>query len=203
MKKRMISLMLSIALVATLVPVDSVKAAEINELEQIESDAVSEFMKDYQIYNVDGKQRVVGNNGTAYDEITYLSVDAVQSLDDEKREAYVDLCDGIASWIEGGYELERAVIAVDNNGDLNWYWSVPVGELGHFQNKLSADLPAVENLWEDTEIQDTINTAAEELDNTETEHVVQGEDTVGIAEQTTETIGGNENAFEPETVVEQ
>ena len=86
MKKRMISLMLSIALVATLVPVDSVKAAEINELEQIESDAVSEFMKDYQIYNVDGKQRVVGNNGTAYDEITYLSVDAVQSLDDEKRE---------------------------------------------------------------------------------------------------------------------
>ena len=128
MKKRLISLMLSAVLVVTLVPVDGVRAAEIDESGKVESDETNEILRDYHIYHVDGKQKVVGNNGTAYDDVTYLSVDAVQSLDEDKRKAYIELCDGMASWIEGGYELERAVIAVDNNGDINWYWSVPVGE---------------------------------------------------------------------------
>ena len=204
MKKRIISLMLSIAVAVTLMPVDSVKAAEINESEHTESDAVSEWMQDYQIYNVGGRSRVVGSNGTAYDEITYLSVDAVQSLDEEKREVYVELCDGIASWIEGGYELERAVIAVDNNGDLNWYWSVPVGELGHFQKNLSADLPVVGDLWEEmsaeteSTIQTETNTDNEEIANTESD--VEKE---SAAKTTTEEQSESESVTETETQSER
>lgn len=203
MKKQIISMMLSMALVVTAMPVETVNASEIvvqeGEVEETtkevqteeaqteethaeetqtveaenttsestevqteifdeESKELDSFAKAFQICTIGEAEKVIGSNGVAYDEVTYLSVDAVRSMDDDKREQYVEICDEISSWVEGGYDLNSAVIALDADGELNVYWSVPTMELSRIQSSMLEDMQAEDS----SEIAEVQNSESEE-----------------------------------------
>ncbi len=69
--------------------------------------------------------KVVGTNGIQYEGVAYLSLQTVSNLPDDVAEAYVEMCDVVASWVESGVGYEDIVISVDKEGNLKLGASVP------------------------------------------------------------------------------
>lgn len=140
------------------------------------------FFNEYNICSIDEADKVIGSNGVAYEEITYLSADAVRSMDDNARKGYIQICDELASWIEGGYTLDSAVIALDSDGDINWYWSVPAMEISRIQGEMIRE--TVLGAENQTETEGLTEPETEESAETETAALTEPETEVLTEEQT-------------------
>lgn len=225
MKKQIISMMLLVALVVTVLPMETVQASEIvvqegetevsaedtqteevkteetqteetqtEEIQTAGSESVTTadtFAKEFHVCTIGETEKVIGSNGVAYDEVTYLSADAVRALDNAERAQYVEICDEIASWIEGGYELNSAVIALDANGDINLYWSIPTMELCSIQNNIIEEL-------QNENVSEVIEDGGEEA--VETQEGTAGEDET--QEEPSEEVGQTETEAESKTEAE-
>lgn len=89
---------------------------------------------DYSRLHVDSNGKAVGSDGVTYDDVAYLSASTVMALDAEVQDDYIMLCDVAAKWAKDG--IEDIVIAVDENGMLNWSCYVPGVLLAETQKEL-------------------------------------------------------------------
>ncbi len=89
---------------------------------------------DYSGFHVNNNGKAVGSDGVTYDDVMYLSADTVAALDAEVQADYIMLCDVAANWAQDG--IEDIVIAVDENGFLNWSCYVPSVVLAKTQREL-------------------------------------------------------------------
>lgn len=192
---------------------DSVQTEEV--LTEVTGDAVEEWEQETQAeehcdFSVGENGKVTGSNGIFYEDVTYLSVDTLEMLDEDAQSVYISFCDDIASMKENGNEVEDVVIAADDEGNLYWTFSVPGIELTKAQESMLSDLPLVEDpvLEEDTteETGTEENTSEEALTEEETteEALTEEESTeeVTTEEETTEEALTEEESTEEETTEE-
>lgn len=69
--------------------------------------------------------KVVGSDGVQYDNVEYLSLQAVNSLPSEGVDEYMKLCDDIANMQNTSQGIESAIFSVDENGNLSFLITVP------------------------------------------------------------------------------
>ncbi len=150
--------------------------------------------KDVELAGRDLTAKVVGSNGVQYENVTYLSVQAVNSLSSEGVDAYIKMCDDLAAMQESGMEIDKAVLSLDENGKLKIVVNVPTNTLftadiqEQFLDDVEEDVtdePA-EETTEDTEAEDVADEAAAEDTEAEAADEVTAEDT---ADEATEVIG--------------
>ncbi|MDE7266077.1 MAG: hypothetical protein K2N89_01265, partial [Lachnospiraceae bacterium] len=211
MKKRIVSMLLALTLVVSGMPVgitaDGVYAAEILESEVLTrteqtEDAVEnndvyeeEFHPeagDLYTFNVSRDGKAVGSDGVAYDDVAYLSADTVKALGAEGQSTYVEICDQIAEEKNVNDYLHNAVIAIDEDGNLIFNYSMSMKALCAPMQELA------ENALEDeTVIQDDADDSSEDNEVQETEELSIEE----ITEQT--VIDDSEDDLHNETSSEE
>ena len=131
-------------------------------------------------FHVNSNGKAVGSDGVTYDDVVYLSLDTVMTLDTETQDDYLMLCDVAAKWaIEG---VEDIVIAVDDDGNLKWSCYVPGVMLAETQKEL---------------IEEALTIETEEVSSSETNENAETELTEII---TDETVSSEENASEESNV---
>ncbi len=99
---------------ATEEPTQTPEATE----EPVATPSASPEKQDIRLEGRDLTAKVVGSNGVQYDNVAYLSLQAVSSLSADKANAYTEMCDTIANTIESGLEIESAVISLNNKREL-------------------------------------------------------------------------------------
>ncbi|MCH5257551.1 MAG: hypothetical protein J1D87_09675 [Lachnospiraceae bacterium] len=181
MKSKMLSILLAAAVTVTAVPSVPVMAMPENknaeneeevyvsetepasdDLEYLEQDdsveelseEVSEPVSEELLEKLDVNVRAVGSNGILYDDVAYLSVQAYNSLSEDAQEVYMEMCDSIMEWRENGEDVNNIVIAVDEDGELSMYISMPLQSLYTEAAQQVADSLTGENLDEIADIQD-------------------------------------------------
>lgn len=119
--------------------------------------------------NVGIDTKAVGTNGVAYEDVAYLSLKAYNSLSEDAQQVYMDMCDSITEWKEGGEDVRNIVISLDEEGALRLGVSMPVKVFtAQDVQGLLAEEPAVENTGDSAEAkEDTQETADTEEKNTE------------------------------------
>lgn len=195
MKKKVISMMLALALVYSEIPAYTLYAAEISEYsaEALEYNETAEKAEPeeteapetvktetikttkaaeegqgshYFDFHVADNGKAVGSDGVPYDGVVYLSADTVSALDEGMQTIYFDVCDSIAELKAQEDALNGAVIAVDEDGNLHYSISIPTIRL------------AEGNLFHETLKEDgsaSIKTEASEETETETEIKIETE----------------------------
>lgn len=87
----------------------------------------------------DSDDKIAGSDGILYDGVAYLSAKNVMAMDEEMQEAYRVLCDDIAAGKAVGLEMQDAVLAVDEEGDLYCSYYVPMNALETVQTGFLPD----------------------------------------------------------------
>ncbi len=143
MKKKMVSIVLALALfvtgISTDMTADTVNAAQMPadsaffSDETVETGCDNESWEelhseagDLYTFNVSENGKVVGSDGVVYDDVVYLSEANVKALSADAQDAYVAFCDDVASAMSEGDCLENVVAAIDEKGTLVFYYSIPI-----------------------------------------------------------------------------
>ncbi len=141
MKKKMVSIVLALALfvtgISTDMTADTVNAAQMPadsaffSDETVETGCDNESWEelhseagDLYTFNVSENGKVVGSDGVVYDDVVYLSEANVKALSADAQDAYVAFCDDVASAMSEGDCLENVVAAIDEKGTLVFYLSL-------------------------------------------------------------------------------
>lgn len=156
MRKKIISMLLTLALAVTGIPasmsMDTVNATEIPEERVVFSDGARETERDDEAweaphleagdlytFHVSENGRVVGSDGVVYDDVVYLSEENVKALSEDAQDAYVSFCDDIAAAMNEGDGLENVVAAIDEEGTLILYYSIPAKAIAAAMSELADD----------------------------------------------------------------
>ncbi|MBD5520123.1 MAG: hypothetical protein HDR03_02705 [Lachnospiraceae bacterium] len=187
---------------------DETETADVNQTvtfdEKVNAVALA---ADYSNFNVNSEGKVVGSDGVTYDDIAYLSANTVAAFDTEAQEEYIDFCDTAAEWLADG--IENIVIAVDEDGLLNFSYQIPGIMLAEAQEELVEEALAseteesaeAEDTSEDsadvdsTEITNSENTDAEENETNESETIIDET----TSDESSETESGTEEVTENES----
>lgn len=73
---------------------------------------------EHPVNNLYSSIKAVGKNGIQYNNVNYLSLNTVKKLSSESQNAYMAMCDDIASWIEQGLNVSDISISASENEDL-------------------------------------------------------------------------------------
>lgn len=226
MKKRIVSMLLALALVVSGMPVgitaEGVNAVEISkrevfaETEETESavennDTYKEELRPetsgLYAFNVsDGK--AVGSDGVAYDDVVYLSADTVKSFGAEGQSVYVEICDQIAEDKNAGDYLEDVVIAVDEDGKLLVQREVPMKAVQAVMEELAEDAFEASTVVSEDKAEDDDVWAAEEVkelsakEDTEENAADDNSDEEGLHNEDSDEENGSDEIDAEEAVEE-
>ncbi len=148
--------------------------------------------------------KVVGSNGVQYDDVAYLSMRAYNSLPDDAKDVYKDMCESVIEWKENGDDVHNIVISLDENGALGMDISIPVKNLftADTQSEVSIDK---EETVEADEQEDTSETEKDseikdgsDVNETDTENKVGIENDANTGNK--ESIGTDTNAEDKESI---
>lgn len=229
MKKKIVSMLLALALVVTGMPfemtMDTAYAAEVVQEqestvlsdefqetdEMVEHNDMSEEVRhlesgDLFAFNVSENGKAVGADGIVYDDVAYLSANVVNALNTDAQNAYFAFCDEIAAARSAGIDLNDAVVAVDENGTLVFQYAIPVEALTAAMDELSEERMETAGEQKETEIalqeEETVDTQLTEETIKETDAAIE-ETTVDAdlkEENTTEEVSSEERT---ESVAEE
>lgn len=213
-KKRIVSMLLALTLVVSGMPV-GITAEGVNAAESLESEALTrteqteDAVENNDVYeeefhpeagalytfNVSRDGKAVGSDGVAYDDVAYLSADTVKALSAEGQSTYVEICDQIAEEKNVNDYLHNAVIAIDEDGNLIFNYSMSMKALCAPMQELAEDA-----LEDATVIQD------DAVDSSEDDKVQEAKETEELStEEITEqtVIDDSEGDLHNETSSEE
>lgn len=150
-------------------------------------------------FHVNSNGKAVGSDGVTYDDVVYLSLDTVMTLDTETQDDYLMLCDVAAKWaIEG---VEDIVIAVDDDGNLKWSCYVPGVMLAETQKELIEEALTIET--EEVSSSETNENAETELTEIITDETVSSEETASEESNVDLSEEAITETAEEETILEE
>lgn len=219
MRKKIVSMLLALALAVTGIPVSmsmgTVNATEIPEERVVFSDGAGETERDDEAweaphleagdlytFNVSENGRVVGSDGVVYDDVVYLSEENVKALNKDARDAYVSFCDDIAAAMNEGDGLENVVAAIDEEGTLVLYYSIPAKAIEAAMSELADDYRKHVEREPEEEQEETQDDAGQSQEHNATEEETAEENSLAEEIITEEAVSLEGNAAGTETVPE-
>ena len=119
--------------------------------------------------------KMAGSNGILYEDVVYLSEKTVLSMDEETQNIYYNICDGIASCKESGFEIQDVVIAVDAEGTIYYSSSVPMTVLEKIQAEMAKGISRKLDLSAEIKETGVQGTEESKIENTEQKELLAEE----------------------------